>query len=155
MPPYPFVSKLYPDVEIFEVFVITSLQRNCGRPLGIIPGTMKSFTFLGETFLSILRRCTKYLSQSYRISSVTLIIPSFSSSSWVLIRCSSRTRQIQRTIPLSADVKRRIVSLDAGHVLQPYSKLILIQELKILPRFLSEIMMWLNLYRDAIYQSTC
>ena len=47
--------------------------------------------------------------------------------------------QIQRTIPLSADVKQRIVSLDASHVLQPYSELFLTQELKMLPRFLSEI----------------
>ena len=41
----------------------------------------------------------------------------------------------QQTIPLSADVKRRVVSLDADHVLQPQSKLFLIQEVKVLPRF--------------------
>ena len=48
----------------------------------------------------------KYLSLCRRISSRTLIMPSFSCSSRVLIGCSSRTRQIQQTIPLSADVKR-------------------------------------------------
>ena len=51
----------------------------------------------------------------------------------------SQSLQIQQTIPLSADVKRSIVSLDAGHVLQPYSKFLLIEELKILPQFFSEI----------------
>ena len=70
---------------------------------------------------------------------MTLIISRFSGSSWVLIHCSSRTPQIQRTTPLSADVKHGIALLDAGRVLQPYSKLFLIQVLKMLPQFLSEI----------------
>ena len=51
-----------------------------------------------------------------------------------LIRCSSRTPQIQQTIPLSEDVKRCIVLVDAGHISQPYTKLFLIQGLKMLPR---------------------
>ena len=50
----------------------------------------------------------------------------------------SDTTDPAKTIPLSADVKRRIVSLDAGHVLQPYNKLFIIQELKILPLFLAK-----------------
>ena len=77
----------------------------------------------------------------HRISSVTLIIPNFVEclSSNTLFKLDTTELQIQRTIPLSADVKRRIVSLNAGHVSQPYSKLFLIQELKMLTRFLSKM----------------
>ena len=87
---------------------------------------------------------------------------SFSWSSWVLIRRSSRTPQIQWTIPLLADVKRRIVSLDTGHVSQPYSKLFLIQELKILPQFFSKILRsvmignsFLKLFHAVVMRPSC
>ena len=110
------MSKFLPDIEIFEVF--------CDN------------IFLGQTFVSILWSWPKYLSLHHRISSGPPIIPNFPWISWVLIRSSSRTPQIQRTIPLSADFKRLIVSLCSGHVLQPYRKL---RWAEMLPRYLGEI----------------
>ena len=119
--------------------------------IGIIPLCHSTCSWVGSflmlislrsfviKFVSVLWRWPKYLCLHQRISLGTLIILSFLWNSWVLILCSSWTPQIQQTIPLSADVKRHFVLLDAGHFSQPYSKLFLIQELKMLPRFLSEI----------------
>ena len=105
-------------------FVIASIQQSCGHPLGRIPGTTLSFAFLGQMFVSILWRWPKSFSLPHYITLGTLIIPCFLWSSLIW------------TIPLLADVKWRIVLLDAGVVLQPYSKLFLIQELNMLPDFL-------------------
>ena len=93
-------------------------------------------------FVLILWGWPKYLGMHHQISSETLIILSFLWSSWVPIHCSSRTPQIQQTIPFLANVKQCFFLLDADHVLQPYSKFFLIQELKMLPWFLSN-MPWL------------
>ena len=130
-PFYSIVSKLFPDVEIFEVLcdkiTPTKLRTASGENLRYHVICIHSL------------EVAKVSKPAPSISSGILIILNFSWSSWVLIHCSRRTPQIQQTIPLSADIKRRIVSLDVGHVSQPYGKLFLIQEVKKLPQFLSKI----------------
>ena len=91
-------------------FVIRSLQWSCGQR---IYSSWPSFCIHS---LEVAKPAN--LNPRHRISSGTLIIPSFSWSTRVLICFSSWSLQIQQTIPLSADVKRRIISLDVGHVLQ-------------------------------------
>ena len=121
-------------VVIFEVFYDNIIPTKLQTPSG---ETRRYHVIIYSSYPNICIHSLEVAKLSILwISSRTLIIWSFSWSSWVLIRCSSRTPQIQRTIPLSAVVKRHIFSLDSGHVSQPYSKLFLIH----VTRFISEIL---------------
>ena len=131
-PFYSIVSKLFPDVEIFEVLC----DKITPTKLRTASGENPRYHVICVHSLEV----AKVSKPAPSISSEILIIPNFSWSSWVLIHCSRRTPQIQQTIPLSADIKRRIVSLDVDHVSQPYGKLFVIQEVKKLPQFLSKLM---------------
>ena len=136
-PPYPFVKKIFHDAETFVVFC------NNTTPTKFQKSSRKNHRYNLITYSSL----SNILIHSLEVAKISK--PAswdfFSDTNYtehfVEFLCSnnsSLTPHIQQTIPSPAQVKQCIVSLNAGHVLQPYNKLFLIQELKILPRFLAK-----------------
>ena len=116
-----------------------TFQCRCGRPLRRLPIIMKSFILLGQAILFIHWWWPDILAQT--INTLNLFRNTDNTKLFVKFLYFntpfSRTPQIQRTIPLSADFKFLTVLLDAGYISQPYSRIFLIhliQELKIFPR---------------------
>ena len=129
-PFYLFVGKLFPSsflmLRSLRSFVITSL-----------------ITLLDQAFVSTLWSWPKYLkpapsSELFKDLNYTKLFMTLWSSN-MLPKSDTTTHPVNHTLPLSADAIWHIISLDAGHVLQLHSKFFLIQELKILPWFLSKI----------------
>ena len=77
LPRYPFVSKFFPDVDIFELFCNNITPTKLRTPSGKNPSYYVIIYSFWSNILIILRRWPKHLNLLHWISSMIVIIPSF------------------------------------------------------------------------------